>query len=507
MGMTASSAAPLTVNRLVRRKHVSKHRLLRQLVGGGLAVKGASMANVVSGSEGGATSSDGSASETDSCIEVEPASAAARRYQPSTFRWIRRLPDDDEIVPAYYAVRNAPDALVELNAELVVLVLSFLGPGERHATAATSLCWAHRERVRENLNVWLPLCTGPPWYARLAATRGKCARELRRLHRGSLEAVAKKTLAAAEVQDLADTMLAFRDVAGVQRACLDHLVQLLHSETKRQLALGTSVTNRVVDALHKYAYDADLQSIALHCVVFLARPIGGAEGMIYQKGMTSTGLDAFLHGGISAVLHAMVAHATREDVQAMGCWSLVNLALNRQQKLQLLALDGIGRVLDAMTRHPAALEVQFRGLFALINLVIPEVAPVSPLFPILNGVQAHRPHHLANATASPRPHVPHRRASLGVVDESTNQRVVAAVLDAMTAFPESEKLVRCGCLVLHNLSLRESNIPFLLSAGVSTPLLRAANTHADYDVKRSAQSTLRRLRILPPQDQDPAFAV
>ena len=70
------------------------------------------------------------------------------------------------------------------------------------------------------------------------------------------------------------------------------------------------------------------------------------------------------------------------------------------------------------------------------------------------------------------------------------------VLGAMAAFPDSEKLVRCGCLVLHNLSLDDGNVPHLLAAGVSLPLQRAARHHKDADVQRSAVSTLRRLGIV-----------
>ena len=159
----------------------------------------------------------------------------------------------------------------------------------------------------------------------------------------------------------------------------------------------------------------------------------------------------------------MRAHGSVDSVQAMGCWSLVNLALNHQQKLELLKLRGLDRVLDAMESHPRVLEVQFRALFALINLVIPE-------------------------------------AGAGYDDDldlkAANKRVVRYVLGAMAAFPDSEKLVRCGCLVLHNLSLDDGNVPHLLAAGVSLPLQRAARHHKDADVQRSAVSTLRRLGIV-----------
>merc|ERR1712164_3565 len=155
--------------------------------------------------------------------------------------------------------------------------------------------------------------------------------------------------------------------------------------------------------------------------------------------MASRGLDAFLgeSGGIAAVLRSMRVHLKNSNVQAMGCWSLVNLALNHQQKLALLALDGLDAVLAAMAHHPSTLEVQFRALFALINLVIPEAGSVST----------------------------------NTMDCGEHA--------AMRHFPESEKLVRCVCLVLHNLSLDDKNVPHLIAFGVARPLQRAARSHKD----------------------------
>ena len=45
-----------------------------------------------------------------------------------------------------------------------------------------------------------------------------------------------------------------------------------------------------------------IYSFSTFAVGFLARPIGGAEGMVYHRGMASRGLDAFLgeSGGIAA---------------------------------------------------------------------------------------------------------------------------------------------------------------------------------------------------------------
>ena len=376
--------------------------------------------------------------------------------------------DDAAAAPAAFGSRRllrhrSPDAYIELTPDMVIVVLGFLDAPERHAAASAPICRQHRDRVRENREVWIQLCAEAPWHIARPTLEGRSVPELRRLHRSVLDASSRAR--GASVDDVSRIMRAHEDVAGVQRRCLETLAERLHCERARKAALETGVTAQVVAALWAFLPAAELQVVALHCVVFLARPIGGAEGMVFHRGMASQGLDAFLgkRGGIAAVLASMRAHGSVDSVQAMGCWSLVNLALNHQQKLELLKLRGLDRVLDAMESHPRVLEVQFRALFALINLVIPE-------------------------------------AGAGYEDDldlkAANKRVVRYVLGAMAAFPDSEKLVRCGCLVLHNLSLDDGNVPHLLAAGVSLPLQRAARHHKDADVQRSAVSTLRRLGIV-----------
>ena len=196
--------------------------------------------------------------------------------------------------------------------------------------------------------------------------------------------------------------------------------------------------------------------------------------MVYHRGMASRGLDAFLgeSGGIAAVLRSMRIHGKNANVQAMGCWSLVNLALNHQQKLALLALDGLDAVLAAMAHHPSTLEVQFRALFALINLVIPEAGSVST-------------------------------NTMDCGENAAHARVVRGVLAAMRHFPESEKLVRCGCLVLHNLSSGRQERASFISVRRRAALTEGrAQSHKDADVQRSAVSTLRRLRVAVAPEHD-----
>jgi len=364
-----------------------------------------------------------------------------------------------------------PEVYVELTPDLMLYVLGYLEPRERHDVAANPCCRQLRDRVTNNREVWAHLCQSAPWRCERADLEHRPAPILRRLHRTVVEAASSVDNAPVEL--VARTMNAHSRVAGVQVQCFRTLADRLHCETFRKNALEAGVTASVVKALWKFDDAAELQVVALHCVVFLARPIGGAEGMVYHRGMASRGLDALLgkEGGIAAVLRSMRVHASDAAVQAMGCWSLVNLALNHQQKLMLLRLDGLDAVLRAMSGHLTEIEVQFRALFALINLVIPEAGVVTT-------------------------------ATMDCGEDAAHARVVRGVLAAMATFPGSEKLVRCGCLVLHNLSLDDKNVPHLIGFGVAEPLQRAARSHKDADVRRSAVSTLRRLHVALAPDAD-----
>ena len=77
--------------------------------------------------------------------------------------------------------------------------------------------------------------------------------------------------------------------------------------------------------------------------------------------------------GIAVMLDSIRRFQENDELRAMACWSLVNVALAPVQKAALVKLGGIQATANAMMRHPYSAEVQFRGLFALINLVIPTV--------------------------------------------------------------------------------------------------------------------------------------
>lgn len=78
--------------------------------------------------------------------------------------------------------------------------------------------------------------------------------------------------------------------------------------------------------------------------------------------------------GVGAVLACMERHQSDATVQAVACWSLVNLALISHQKRFLCSRGGVLAIVRAMARHPGDSEVHFRAMFALINLVTPDVA-------------------------------------------------------------------------------------------------------------------------------------
>ena len=93
---------------------------------------------------------------------------------------------------------------------------------------------------------------------------------------------------------------------------------------------------------------------------------GDDEGTMFSGGSQNDGKN-----GIAVMLDSMRRFEADEALQAMSCWSLVNIALAPVQKEVLVKLGGIEVTTNAMMRHPHNAEVQFRALFALINLVIP----------------------------------------------------------------------------------------------------------------------------------------
>lgn len=196
-------------------------------------------------------------------------------------------------------------------------------------------------------------------------------------------------------------MVAFADVEGIQVMCLKVLPYLLEDEQQRITAQRVGLTDVILRGMMLFPDNVQLHTASFHTLVLLARPLGGREGMLFHSSMVnaagifsgaqnrnngavnddgdgdeeetmfSGGSQSDGKNGIAVMLDSMRRFEGDEALQAMSCWSLVNIALAPVQKEVLVKLGGIEVTTNAMMRHPHNAEVQFRALFALINLVIP----------------------------------------------------------------------------------------------------------------------------------------
>ena len=187
-------------------------------------------------------------------------------------------------------------------------------------------------------------------------------------------------------------MVAFHEVRGIQVACLKVLPVLLEDEGQRTIGQKSGLTEMILRGMLLFPDCVELHVAALHSIVLLARPLGGREGQPYDnRAMNYSGIfcggyynhETYLTQpnksqspgmggmqGIAVVLDSMRRFRRNESIQAMGCWSMVNIALIPRQKTMLLKLGGTSVALNAMANHPRSAEVQFRAIFALINLVV-----------------------------------------------------------------------------------------------------------------------------------------
>jgi hypothetical protein len=178
------------------------------------------------------------------------------------------------------------------------------------------------------------------------------------------------------IYSIVNWMVAFADIEGIQTMCLKVLPFLLEDESQRTTAQRAGLTDIVLRGMVVFPNSVLLHTAAFHTIVLLARPLGGREGMLFHCSMVNS-YGIFNEGsrsgknGIAVMLDSMRKFPSDEILQAMSCWSLVNIALAPSQKAVLVKLGGISVVANAMMQHPLNAEVQFRALFALINLVIP----------------------------------------------------------------------------------------------------------------------------------------
>jgi hypothetical protein len=286
-------------------------------------------------------------------------------------------------------------------------------------------------------------------------------------------------------------MVAFSDVEGMQTMCLKVLPLILENEQQRVTAQRAGLTDLVLRAMVFFPESAPLHTAAFHTIVLLARPLGGQEGMLFHTSMVNaSGIfdrgdgQKTRNNGIAVMLDSMKRFSSNEVLQAMSCWSLVNIALVPNQKGVLVKLGGIETTANAMMQHPYNAEVQFRGLFALINLVIPSVQ--------LNAEEQ------GDDEAIPDPDTSEKEMLDDMVDQ-----VVHLVVLAMKNFCSSEAILNRACLVLHNLSLTPEYHEALLWTPNCYQMLDwcLANYRTDQVLQQSAAGTLHRLQMTLSSDE------
>jgi hypothetical protein len=291
------------------------------------------------------------------------------------------------------------------------------------------------------------------------------------------------------IYSIVNWMIAFSGVEGIQTMCLKVLPTLLEDEQQRIIAQRAGLTSVVLRAMVMFPESASLNAGAFHTIVLLARPLGGREGMLFHTSMLNSsgifsaepdsGQGAPSNGknGIAVMLDSMRRFQQDEFLQAMSCWSLVNIALAPAQKEALVHLGGVRVTANAMLAHPYSAEVQFRALFALINLVIPSVS----LHPSQGQDRLLRDEQATNTEAMD-----------GMVDQ-----VISLVVLAMKNFCASEAIVNRACLVLHNLSLTPEYHQALLWSPYCYQMLEwcLANYRNDQVLQQSAAGTMQRLQM------------
>lgn len=312
-------------------------------------------------------------------------------------------------------------------------------------------------------------------------------------------------------------MVAFADVEGIQVMCLKVLPYLLEDEQQRITAQRVGLTDVILRGMILFPDNVQLHTASFHTLVLLARPLGGREGMlfhssmvnaagIFSRGNARNGNDDNADGedredggaifsggpqndgknGIAVMLDSMRRFEADGALQAMSCWSLVNIALAPVQKEVLVKLGGIEVTTNAMMRHPHNAEVQFRALFALINLVIPSV----------NNVPEPN-----NDNQGPAGEV--NEGITEELDEAVDQ-ITNLVVVAMKNFCASEAILNRACLVLHNLSLTQSYHSTLLWTPNCYQMLEwcLANYRTDQVLQQSAAGTLHRLQVTLSNDDN-----
>jgi len=276
------------------------------------------------------------------------------------------------------------------------------------------------------------------------------------------------------IYSVVNWMISFADVIGIQIMCLKALPFLLEDDSQRTTALNAGLVDIVLTHMVHFPDSVELHTAALHGLVLLARPVGGKEGLVLDGPIDSVqsffSITSSGKNGIGIMLDSMHHFLCDEMLQAMGCWSMVNISLKQNQKITLIQRGGVSAALSAMKAHPTSSEVQFRALFALINLAI---SPTS---------------------LSDLPNSQHNLQIKDIMDSKVDE-IISMIVKAMNNFSSNAAILNRSCLILHNLSLNADYHPNILFAPGCYQLLKicVTNYREDKILQQGAGGALRRL--------------
>jgi len=301
------------------------------------------------------------------------------------------------------------------------------------------------------------------------------------------------------IYSVVNWMVAFADVEGIQIMCLKCLPYVLEDESQRTTAQRAGLTDSVLRAMVLFPDSIELHTVAFHTLALLARPLGGNEGMLFHSAMVNTrgifnnGSSSNSKNGIVIMLDSMRRFVHDEVLQAMSCWSLVNVALAPLQKSMLVKLGGLTVTCNAMLQHPYNAEVQFRALFALINLVIP-AEPRPEETEDMQAIEREIFKKLGEASE-----ISEKEMLNAVVGQIANLVVVG-----MKNFCSSEAILNRACLVLHNLSLNDAYHSILIWTPNCYQMLEwcLGNYPHDHVLQQSAGGTIQRLNATLSSDEE-----
>jgi len=261
---------------------------------------------------------------------------------------------------------------------------------------------------------------------------------------------------------------------------------ILEDEKLRKKAQKMRLADVVFSTMARFEDSVELHAAAFHTLVLLARPLGLKKGMLF----TSTRVDAALifntddnnrscgsnENDVNVFFDSIKRFTHDENLQAMSCWSMVNIALIQSQKTMLIMSGGLRATVDAMQRYPFSEEVQYRALSALINLVIPSDPNESGLIDVV--------------------------VEKKILDEHIGH-IINLVITAMNNFRSNKEILKKACIVLQNVSLNSDNRRIILwTPKVYDTLQWCMENHSnDLDFVQSTGGTIRRLQSMMSQRQ------